>query len=103
MRYLKLPPSAVVVVHDEVDLVPARYGPKSGGSDADITACVRSRPVIGFDYRRVRIGVGHPGSPDRVPFYVLHDSPKPIRSGQAADRGNCRAAPYLAPMTIPAS
>ena len=97
MRYLKLPPSAVVVVHDEVDLVPGKMRAKSGGSDAGHNGLRSITAVIGPDYRRVRIGVGHPGSPDRVPSYVLHDFAKADQEWlKPLIAAIVEAAPYLA-------
>ena len=97
MRYLKLPPSAVVVVHDEVDLVPGKMRAKSGGSDAGHNGLRSITSVIGSDYRRVRIGVGHPGSPDRVPSYVLHDFAKADQEWlKPLIAAIAEAAPYLA-------
>jgi PTH1 family peptidyl-tRNA hydrolase len=71
-RYMKLPMDAVVVIHDELDLAPGKIKVKAGGGDAghkgfrDITA------ALGSDYRRVRIGIGHPGKA-AVLAYALHD------------------------------
>jgi len=75
-RYLKLPPEAVVVVHDEVDLVPGKIRAKAGGSDAGHNGLRSVTSVIGPDYRRVRIGVGHPGVPAMVHTHVLRDFAK---------------------------
>jgi PTH1 family peptidyl-tRNA hydrolase len=75
-RYLKLPPEAVVVIHDEVDLVPGKLRAKAGGSDAGHNGLRSVTSVIGANYRRVRIGVGHPGVPGMVHAHVLHDFAK---------------------------
>ena len=75
-RYLKVPPEAIVVIHDEVDLVPGKLRAKIGGSDAGHNGLRSVTSVIGPDYRRVRIGVGHPGAAPLVPSYVLRDFPK---------------------------
>jgi len=97
MRYLKLPTEAVVVVHDEVDLIPGKMRAKSGGSDAGHNGLRSITSVIGPDYRRVRIGVGHPGSPDRVPSYVLHDFAKADQEWlKPLIAAIAEAAPYLA-------
>ena len=77
-RYLKLPLEAVIAIHDELDLAPGKLRVKTGGSDAghnglrSITAC------LGPEYRRIRIGIGHPGAP-AVLRYVLHDFSKADR------------------------
>ena len=97
MRYLKLPTSAVVVVHDELDLVPGKMRAKSGGSDAGHNGLRSITSVIGPDYRRVRIGIGHPGSPDRVHPYVLHDFAKSDQDWlKPLIAAIVEAAPYLA-------
>jgi PTH1 family peptidyl-tRNA hydrolase len=75
-RYLKLPPEAVVVIHDEVDLVPGKLRAKAGGSDAGHNGLRSVTSVIGANYRRVRIGVGHPGVPGMVHAHVLRDFAK---------------------------
>ena len=75
-RYLKLPPAAVVVIHDEVDLAPGKLRAKAGGSDAGHNGLRSVTSVIGADYRRVRIGVGHPGVPNMVHAHVLRDFAK---------------------------
>jgi PTH1 family peptidyl-tRNA hydrolase len=61
-RYLKVPPEAIVVIHDEVDLVPGKIRAKVGGSDAGHNGLRSVTSAIGPNYRRVRIGVGHPGA-----------------------------------------
>jgi len=70
---------------------------KSGGSDAGHNGLRSITAVIGPDYRRVRIGVGHPGSPDRVPSYVLHDFAKADQEWlKPLIAAIVEAAPYLA-------
>jgi peptidyl-tRNA hydrolase, PTH1 family len=71
-RYLKLPLEAVVVIHDELDLTPGKLRMKTGGSDAGHNGLRSITASLGPDYRRVRIGIGHPGAP-AVLSYVLHD------------------------------
>jgi PTH1 family peptidyl-tRNA hydrolase len=75
-RYLKVPPEAIVVIHDEVDLVPGKLRAKVGGSDAGHNGLRSITSVMGPNYRRVRVGVGHPGAAPLVPNYVLRDFPK---------------------------
>jgi len=75
-RYLKVPAESIVVVHDEVDLIPGKLRAKAGGSDAGHNGLRSVTSVMGADYRRVRIGVGHPGAAPLVPNYVLRDFPK---------------------------
>jgi PTH1 family peptidyl-tRNA hydrolase len=97
MRFYKLPLSAVVVVHDEIDLAAGKLKAKTGGSDAGNNGLRSITDALGPDYRRVRIGVGHPGSKSRVISHVLHNFSKaeeewlvPLLSAIA------EAAPWLA-------
>ncbi len=70
-RFFKLPPEAVVVMHDEIDLAAAKIKVKSGGGDARHNGLRSITATLGPDYRRVRIGVGHPGGKGRVHGHVL--------------------------------
>ena len=54
-------PSAVVVIHDEIDLAAGKLKVKTGGGDAGHNGLRSITAALGPDYRRVRIGVGHPG------------------------------------------
>ena len=71
LDFFKLPPSAALVVHDDLDLPPGAARLKSGGGHGGHNGL---RDVIrhcGPDFKRLRIGVGHPGDKDRVTPYVL--------------------------------
>jgi PTH1 family peptidyl-tRNA hydrolase len=72
-RYLKLEEGDITVVHDEIDLAPGKLKMKVGGGNAGHNGLRSITAHVGNDYRRVRIGVGHPGSKDAVVHYVLHD------------------------------
>ena len=61
VRYLKLPLSSVVVFHDELDLAPGKLRVKTGGGDAGHNGLRSITAHLGPGYRRVRIGIGHPG------------------------------------------
>jgi PTH1 family peptidyl-tRNA hydrolase len=76
MRFYKLEPSDVVVLHDEIDLAPGKVKYKVGGGHAGHNGLRSIHAHIGPEYARVRLGVGHPGHKDRVPGYVLHDFAK---------------------------
>lgn len=77
MRYLKLTPAEVVVLHDELDLAPGICRLKAGGGHAGHNGLRSIHQHIGEGYRRLRIGIGHPGHKDRVSGYVLSDFAKP--------------------------
>ena len=76
MRYLKLSPDAVIVLHDELDLAPGKVRLKTGGGHAGHNGLRSIHQHIGEEYRRLRIGIGHPGHKDRVAGYVLSDFAK---------------------------
>lgn len=76
MRFYKIPLSGILVFHDELDLPPARVRVKVGGGNAGHNGLRSISELVGNDYRRVRIGIGHPGDKDRVHGYVLGDFAK---------------------------
>ncbi len=71
LRFFKLPLSALVVIHDEIDLAAGKIRVKSGGGDAGNNGLRSITATLGSDYRRVRIGVAHPGERTRVSGHVL--------------------------------
>lgn len=71
MDFYKLAPGDVTVFHDELDLVPFKVKVKMGGGTAGHNGLRSTDAHIGPDFRRVRIGIGHPGHKDRVTSYVL--------------------------------
>lgn len=76
MRFFKLTPADVVVFYDELDLAPGRFRMKSGGGAAGHNGIRSIADWIGPDFRRARIGIGHPGDREKVLGYVLHDFAK---------------------------
>jgi PTH1 family peptidyl-tRNA hydrolase len=70
-QFFKLPPSAVTVIHDEIDLPLGTVRNKTGGGDAGHNGLKSITAALGPNYHRVRIGVGHPGQRERVAGYVL--------------------------------
>ncbi|MBU3029332.1 aminoacyl-tRNA hydrolase [Paracoccus marinaquae] len=76
MRYLKLAPEDVTVLHDELDLAPGKCRVKRGGGHAGHNGLRSIHQHIGAEYDRVRLGIGHPGHKDRVAGYVLSDFAK---------------------------
>jgi PTH1 family peptidyl-tRNA hydrolase len=71
MDFYKLTPADITVFHDELDLVPFKVKVKMGGGTAGHNGLRSTDAHIGPDFRRVRIGIGHPGHKDRVTSYVL--------------------------------
>jgi peptidyl-tRNA hydrolase, PTH1 family len=79
VHFYKLLPADVIVFHDEIDLPPGKVRVKVGGGIAGHNGLRSISEHIGNDYRRVRIGVGHPGNKDLVQHYVLSDFAKSDR------------------------
>jgi PTH1 family peptidyl-tRNA hydrolase len=75
-HFYKLAPAEILVIHDEVDLPPGKTRMKVGGGAAGHNGLRSIDAAIGDGYRRLRIGVGHPGVKEAVPHYVLHDFAK---------------------------
>jgi PTH1 family peptidyl-tRNA hydrolase len=97
MRYLKLTPDEVIVLHDELDLAPGKVRLKTGGGHAGHNGLRSIHQHIGEAYRRLRIGIGHPGHKDRVAGYVLSDFAKAEEDGlDDLLRGISDGAPALA-------
>ena len=71
MDFYKLTPGDVTVFHDELDLAPFKVKVKTGGGTAGHNGLRSTDQHIGPDFRRVRLGIGHPGHKDRVTGYVL--------------------------------
>ncbi|KZE14053.1 MULTISPECIES: aminoacyl-tRNA hydrolase [Sphingomonas] len=71
MRFYKLTPQDVTVFHDELDLAPFKLKVKIGGGHAGHNGLRSTDAHIGPDFRRIRLGIGHPGHKDRVTPYVL--------------------------------
>ncbi|MEO1310051.1 MAG: aminoacyl-tRNA hydrolase [Pseudomonadota bacterium] len=75
-RFYKIPTEKIVVFYDELDLAPGKVKAKRGGGAAGHNGIRSTDPVIGKDYLRVRMGIGHPGSKERVTGHVLGDFAK---------------------------
>ena len=76
LRFYKLDLDALTVFHDELDLAPMKVKVKQGGGTAGHNGLRAIDAALGPDFRRVRIGIGHPGHKDRVTQYVLGNYPK---------------------------
>jgi PTH1 family peptidyl-tRNA hydrolase len=71
MRFYKLDLSDLTVFHDELDIAPFKVKVKQGGGHAGHNGLRSIAQHLGPDFRRVRLGIGHPGHKDRVTGYVL--------------------------------
>lgn len=72
-RFYKILPERVTVIHDEIDLAPGKIRVKSGGGSAGHRGIEDIDRHFGKTYRRLRIGVGHPGDARKAPSWVLRD------------------------------
>jgi PTH1 family peptidyl-tRNA hydrolase len=79
LRFYRLEPSALTVFYDEIDLAPGKVRIKSGGGAGGHNGIRSIDGHIGRDYRRVRIGIGHPGVREMVSPHVLGDFAKADR------------------------
>ncbi len=75
-QFFKIGLPDIVVFHDEIELPPAKVRVKVGGGIAGHNGLRSISAHVGNDYRRVRLGVGHPGVKDRVHAHVLGDFAK---------------------------
>jgi PTH1 family peptidyl-tRNA hydrolase len=76
LRFYKLSPPDLVVFHDDLDLRPGKLRMKTGGGHAGHNGLRSIDAHLGSGYRRVRLGIGHPGDRDLVTRYVLQDFAK---------------------------
>ena len=78
-RFLKIELGEIYVFHDELDLLPGKIKVKTGGGNAGHNGLRSITAHITNEYKRVRLGIGHPGSKDAVTYYVLNDFAKSER------------------------
>jgi PTH1 family peptidyl-tRNA hydrolase len=79
VRFLKLAPADVVVIHDELDLPPGKLRMKVGGGHGGHNGLRSISSQITDGYRRMRLGIGHPGDKALVHAHVLSDFAKADR------------------------
>jgi PTH1 family peptidyl-tRNA hydrolase len=82
-HFYKLGLADIVALHDELDLAPLKVRVKVGGGVAGHNGLRSLTAHIGNDYKRVRIGIGHPGIKELVQHYVLQDFAKSEREAFA--------------------
>jgi len=70
-QFYKLGPGDMTVIHDELDLAPGKIRVKTGGGNGGHNGLRSIDPVIGANYARLRIGIGHPGHREGVTHHVL--------------------------------
>ena len=75
-RFFKITPQEILVVHDELDLLPGQMKLKQGGGHAGHNGLRDIHAQLGSaDYWRLRLGIGHPGVKAEVADYVLRKPP----------------------------
>jgi peptidyl-tRNA hydrolase, PTH1 family len=75
MSFYKIRPDEILVIHDELDLRPGKVRVKRGGGSAGHNGLRSIDALVGADYWRLRIGIGHPGVKELVHPYVLQNFP----------------------------
>ncbi len=71
LRFYKLGTDSLTVFHDELDIAPFKVKVKQGGGHAGHNGLRSIDQHCGAEFRRIRLGIGHPGHKDRVTGYVL--------------------------------
>ncbi|WP_062229349.1 aminoacyl-tRNA hydrolase [Aureimonas frigidaquae] len=74
--FYRIEPKDIIVLHDELDLPPGKVRVKTGGGHGGHNGLKSIDAHLGRDYRRVRLGIGHPGAKELVSPYVLSDFAK---------------------------
>jgi len=97
-RFFKLTEDQVIVFYDELDLAPGKIRVRTGGGTAGHNGIRSIKAHLGEGFRRVRIGIGHPGSKARVQGHVLGDFSKADREQWVDETLDAiaRSAPHLA-------
>jgi peptidyl-tRNA hydrolase, PTH1 family len=87
LRFYKLGTDALTVFHDELDLAPFKVKVKQGGGHAGHNGLRSIDQHLGAEFRRIRLGIGHPGHKDRVTGHVLGNFAKDEQDDLAAMLG----------------
>jgi len=72
-HFYKIAPEEILVIHDEIDLAPGKVRVKRGGGTAGHNGLRSIDAVLGPDFWRLRLGIGHPGVKELVEPYVLQN------------------------------
>ena len=78
LDYYRLDPGELLVAHDEIDLPPGVVRLKKGGGHGGHNGVHDTIRHCGNDFMRLRLGVGHPGTKDKVTGYVLKQGPAEV-------------------------
>ena len=74
-KFYQVTPEAILIAHDELDMDPGVIRLKTGGGHGGHNGLRDIVPHIGANFHRLRIGIGHPGSKERVSGHVLGKAP----------------------------
>ncbi len=97
-KFYKIPPEAILVVHDELDLPPGTVKLKKGGGHGGHNGLKDIAAQLGTpDFWRLRLGIGHPGDKNAVATYVLKD---PTRDEMRAFEENIDQSATLLPLLL---
>lgn len=94
MDFFKLKPEEILVAHDELDLPPGTIRLKWNGGHGGHNGLRDLNNHLGRDYRRLRVGIGHPGHASAVVGYVL-------KRASSEDEGLIREAIHTACDVLP--
>ncbi|MGB8810534.1 MAG: aminoacyl-tRNA hydrolase [Acinetobacter calcoaceticus] len=79
-KFYQIAPEAILIAHDELDMNPGVIRLKTGGGHGGHNGLRDIVPHIGPNFHRLRIGIGHPGSKERVSGHVLGKAPSSEQS-----------------------
>ncbi|MCU4321991.1 aminoacyl-tRNA hydrolase [Acinetobacter schindleri] len=74
-KFYNIAPESILIAHDELDMNPGIIRLKTGGGHGGHNGLRDIVPHIGPNFHRLRIGIGHPGSKERVSGHVLSKAP----------------------------
>lgn len=100
-RFYKIAPEEILVIHDELDLLPGTAKIKKGGGNGGHNGLKDISAQLGTpDYWRLRLGIGHPGEKSAVVNFVLHE---PSRDEANLIQDNIDESARLLPMLLEGS
>ena len=74
-KFYQVAPESILIAHDELDMDPGVIRLKTGGGHGGHNGLRDIVPHMGPNFHRLRIGIGHPGSKERVSGHVLGKAP----------------------------
>ena len=80
INFYKIPISKIIIIHDDLDLLLGKIKIKIGGGNGGHNGLLSIDKTIGKNYKRLRVGIGHPGIKEMVSSYVLEKFTKKMRN-----------------------